>query len=194
LTQHQPVQLGERHNSRRSAVCVIAIQTPIQLEVVMIRRASHPSDPWSGQMAFPGGRIEPTDKHSFAAAVRECREEIGVDLNRSATSLGRLSERPTHIKAGPMAMLVTPYVFGANEPLVFQPNYEVAEVVTVPLSLFMDFDARSTFEFDQKGQVMSAPCYRHNGDIIWGLSLRVIDELLEALGMVVPPWTPMPRK
>ena len=54
------------------------------LDLLLIRRAVHERDPWSGNMAFPGGRVEPEDDGPLAAALRETLEEVGLPLRRDA--------------------------------------------------------------------------------------------------------------
>ena len=63
-------------------------------EILFIKRAASPADPWSGNVAFPGGKRDPIDRDDFDTAVRETREEVGIDLNADWLYLGRLDDRP----------------------------------------------------------------------------------------------------
>jgi 8-oxo-dGTP pyrophosphatase MutT (NUDIX family) len=83
LLSRPPARVAEAV-SARAAVALILREGTNGLELLFIRRADHPQDPWSGQMAFPGGRAEPGEEDLKATAVRETAEEIGVDLESAA--------------------------------------------------------------------------------------------------------------
>lgn len=156
------------------------------VNVLMIQRAERPGDPWSGHMAFPGGRMDADDRHSFAAAVRECREEIGFDVEHAADYLGRLSDLTTHLLTGGFSMLVTPFVFALPDDPVLAPNHEVAEVVWVPLSFLADLGNRRRMRMQRDDLEFELPCYWYRGKQIWGLSLGMLDELLGLLSAEHP--------
>src|SRR5688500_11808432 len=78
--------------ARRAAVALVLRDGPQGLELLFIRRAEHPLDPWSGQIAFPGGRAEPGDADLRTTAIRETAEELGFDLAADAEYLGHLDE------------------------------------------------------------------------------------------------------
>src|SRR5260370_1267560 len=90
---------------------------PMLTDVHFIRRAEHPQDPWSGQMASPGGRAAPGDADLRATAIREPREEIGVDLPAAAEPLGGLDEVRAMARLRPMNLTITPFVFRLHESL-----------------------------------------------------------------------------
>ena len=96
---------------RRAAVAAVLREGKDGLELLFIHRAEHPRDPWSGQMAWPGGRVDDDDAGPLAAALRETREELAFDLEREAELLGALSEVRTHLRRGPGPLSVVPVVF-----------------------------------------------------------------------------------
>jgi 8-oxo-dGTP pyrophosphatase MutT (NUDIX family) len=151
------------------------------VEVLMIRRAERSGDPWSGHMAFPGGRKDPADRNTLATALRETREEIGLDASTHARLLGRLSDIATHprLRGGPM--IITPYVFHLRTETELVPNHEVAETVWVPLGFLAERGNREKMRWAPNGVPLELPCYQFGGRRIWGLSLMMLDELLGVL-------------
>ncbi len=166
------------HADRRAAVAVVVRRGGGGDELLFIRRAEHPLDPWSGHMAFPGGMVDPGDADPFAAARRETREELALDLDGGATFLGRLSD------VKPVALLrslaISPFVFALRDPATpLTPNDEVQEALWIPWAFLADRDHRSTFFWSRNGVPVPMPCYRWDGRAVWGLTLRMVDELRE---------------
>ncbi len=77
---------------KRSAVAMVLKLIDGELHILMIKRAEREGDPWSGHMAFPGGRMDPGDANGFSVAVRETEEEVGLTLGSEDLCIGRLSE------------------------------------------------------------------------------------------------------
>jgi 8-oxo-dGTP pyrophosphatase MutT (NUDIX family) len=164
---------------QRSAVAIILQVRDGELCILMIKRAEREGDPWSGHMAFPGGRMDKADAHGFAVAVRETEEEIGLTLGDDDQCIGRLSDIITRPRKGPFGMTVTPFVFRLEREVRFSPNYEVAEVIWVPLEFLLDTDNREVMVWKHKRLKMTMPCYYYEGRCIWGLSLMMLDELMD---------------
>lgn len=179
LLDHKPGKKVWRRLMKRSAVAMILQVRQGELNILMIKRAEREGDPWSGHMAFPGGRMDKTDAHGFAVAVRETEEEVGLTLGDNDQCIGRLSDIITRPKRGPFGMAVTPFVFRLERKVTFTPNEEVAEVVWVPLEFLLDGDNRERMEWKYKGVKMPLPCYMYEGRRIWGLSLMMLDELMD---------------
>ncbi len=164
-----------------------------ELHILMIKRAEREGDPWSGHMAFPGGRMDKTDDHGYAVAVRETWEEVGVRLEETDRCLGRLSDINARPQMGLLGMVVTPFVFRLDREVEFAPNHEVAEVVWVPLEFLLDADNREEMIWEYRGIKMPLPCYFYGRRCIWGLSLVMLDELMdlvEGTNPRRPPWRP----
>ncbi len=163
---------------RKAAVAAILREHSGEAELLLIRRAEHPRDPWSGQMGLPGGRVEPADASPLDAAVRETREEIGLDLGALGRLLGRLSEVRTHLPLGSVPHSVVPFVFSVDGDPPLAPNEEVQEALWVPLAFLADGRNRSSFTWVRTGLPLPMPCIRYEGRVVWGLTLRIVDELL----------------
>ena len=102
LAKAKPVKLASRHFNQRSAVAILVDQDQLSdASLLLIKRAESPNDPWSGHMAFPGGRLEKGDRNGLATAKREMYEEIGFDIDAGNETdiqgecIGRLSDLQT---------------------------------------------------------------------------------------------------
>lgn len=168
--------------SGRAAVALILREGGVGIEVLFIRRAEHPQDPWSGQMAFPGGRAEPGDADLRATAIRETLEEIGVDLAAAADDLGRLDEVRAMARMRPMNLTITPFVFRLRDP--FEPvlSSEVRSVHWLPLGELLGTARRSTMDYAHQGESMQFPCLRVDELVIWGLTYRMFMSFQERFG------------
>ncbi len=166
---------------RKAAVAGVFRERESGLELLFIRRAEHPRDPWSGNMGWPGGRVDAGDGSSLVTAVRETREELALDLERDADLLGGLSERRTHLQVRGVPLAVAAFLFALHGDPVLSPNYEVQETVWVPLAYLLDRSNRGHFVWTGRGVPLPLPCYRYEGRVIWGLTLGLLDELLDAL-------------
>jgi 8-oxo-dGTP pyrophosphatase MutT (NUDIX family) len=181
LSDHKPGKKLLRPLMKRSAVALILQVRSGELHILMIKRAEREGDPWSGHMAFPGGRKDPGDVNGFACAVRETEEEVGLQLLPEDNCIGRLSEVNAMSRLRGVGMAVTPFVFRLNREVRFDPNYEVAEVVWVPLEFLLEPENREEMEWTFRGMKINLPCYFYEGRRIWGLSLNMLDELLGLL-------------
>lgn len=181
LAAREPAQVQDPPPSR-AAVALILREGPRGIEVLFIRRAEHPQDPWSGQMAFPGGRAEPGDADLRATAIRETREEIGVDLGAAAEPLGGLDEVRAMARMRPMNLTITPFVFRLRE--TFDPvlSDEVRSVHWLPLGELLGTARRSTLDYAHQGESMQFPCLRVDELVIWGLTYRMFMSFQERFG------------
>jgi 8-oxo-dGTP pyrophosphatase MutT (NUDIX family) len=178
LRDHEARTDSDVPSTRRAAVAAIVRDATSGADLLFIHRAEDPRDPWSGHMAFPGGHIDPSDGGPLGAALRETREELSLDLDRDARLLGRLSEVRTHLRAGHVPHSVTPFVFALTRQVSFTPSAEVQEALWVPLAFLAERHNRHTFTWIRLGVPVPMPCYRWDGRTIWGLTLRIIDDLL----------------
>lgn len=182
LKNYQPRRKPMRRWLARSAVGLYLSDLCGEgLQVLMIKRAERAGDPWSGHMAFPGGRKDRADHNTLATAKRETREEIALDPDHHAQLVGRLSDVATHARLRTGPMIITPYVFRLKSLPELAPNYEVDEVVWVPLNFLADRGNRQKMRWAPNGIALELPCYLFRERRIWGLSLMMLDELMDAL-------------
>jgi 8-oxo-dGTP pyrophosphatase MutT (NUDIX family) len=152
------------------------------VELLFIRRAEAPNDPWSGHIAFPGGRRDPEDDTLLATAIRETREEVGIDL-AGAELLARLPDVPAFVKSKRGLLVVTPFVFAIREPVTPVPNYEVADTLWVPLSKLAGGEGKGTYAFTYENKPYELPCIRLDPGqhVLWGMTHRMLETMLDAL-------------
>lgn len=152
--------------------------------ILMIKRAKRPGDPWSGDMALPGGRMEEQDRHAFDTALRETQEETGFDLGSHADYCGRLSDIITRSHGLPVPMVVTPYIFQSLNTAPtnsFINNHEVEERVWLPLSALLDKRYRDKISWRLGGLQWPLPCIQYGPYRIWGLTLMMLQEFTNIL-------------
>lgn len=165
----------------RAAVALILRDGETGIELLFIRRAEQPQDPWSGQMAFPGGRAEPGDADLLTTAVRETAEEIGLDLARASESFGALDEVRAMARMRPMDLTILPFVFRLVTSAELQLGAEVRSVHWLSLAALLGADLRSTMDYVYDGASLRFPCVRVDEVVIWGLTYRMLLALGERL-------------
>lgn len=162
---------------RRAAVALVLRGSGHGDELLFIRRAQHPRDPWSGQMGFPGGRAEPGDEGPLHTALRETREEVGVDLTRDAEPLGALDEVRAMARLRPQNLVIAPFVFRLTRDVETRPSGEVDGVFWLPLDRLLDPAAHGELPYEHEGATLRFPCLRIDDLVIWGLTYRMFEDL-----------------
>jgi len=160
--------------TRRAAVAIVLRDGPSGIEALFIHRADHPDDPWSGHMAFPGGRAEEGEA-PLLTAIRETAEEVGLDLGQ-AELLGALDEVQA-VRRIPIDLAIAPFVFRAPAGAAVSPNYEVRSVCWLGLDDLLGERFRSTYDYTEAGGALRFPCFRVDDKVIWGLTYRMFSEL-----------------
>ena len=161
----------------KAAVALTLRDAAAGLELLFINRAEQPQDPWSGQMAFPGGRQEDGDADLRATAVRETHEEIGIDLSSSAGYLGSLDETRAVSRMRTLDLTITPFVFRLQAEVQPALSSEVRGLHWIPLEELLSSRLRGLFDFAVDGQHLQFPCFQFEGRTIWGLTYRMFANL-----------------
>ena len=147
-----------------------------RLEVLFIERARHAGDPWSGDLGFPGGKVETHDADPRFAAERETLEEIGFDLHKTRF-LGCLTE----ITGASMPVRVTCFVYGTSGGAELHLNDEVQDAFWVPLADLLDPERRADVPVHSRGETLPRPAIRlaqPEKPVLWGLTYRLVSEFL----------------
>ena len=181
LAARTPARVTERVR-HRAAVAMVLREGTSGLELLLIQRAEQANDPWSGQMAFPGGRAEPDDGDLQATAVRETAEELGLDLAADGEFLGALDEVQAMARMRPLNLTIQPFVFRLRrDPGALRLSSEVRSAHWLPLETLRDPARRGTLDYLHDDIVLDFPCVRIGDLTIWGLTFRMLSNLLEAL-------------
>ena len=151
-------------------------------ELLFIRRAEHPTDPWSGHVAFPGGRKDPTDATLEATAERETLEETGIDLARDGVVLGRLDDLQPRTPTLP-PIVVRPFVAAVLPLVSLTLSDECADAFWVPLAWLRDPTSRLESVVRVRGADMRVPSYRRGEHVIWGMTERILQQFLAYLAV-----------
>lgn len=182
LRNHKPVVRTEA-SLIKASVAVVLREHNGDTEALMMQRAKHERDPWSGQMSFPGGKIDTTDESSKAAAVRETFEEMGVALEEQ-DYIGQLDDVLGFKVDGVHAVHITPHVFELRKPAQITVNHEVSDTVWLPLSWLATPDKAYEF-YSPRNENIRMPAVIINEakeQILWGLSLRIMAMLHTVIG------------
>jgi 8-oxo-dGTP pyrophosphatase MutT (NUDIX family) len=151
-------------------------------ELLLIRRAERDGDPWSGHMAFPGGRRDAADATLLATAVRETREEVGIDLEADGRLLAELPELPAVARGRRTGLTITPFVFALHRDVALAFDHEeVAEALWTPFGPLARAEGAAMMPYEHEGYQLELPCLHVDGRVVWGLTYRMLQTLLEAL-------------
>jgi len=127
-------------------------------------------------MAFPGGRSDPQDRTLFDTVRRETLEEVGIDVNEHKF-LGCL--RNVQPKNAPM--LVSPFVFLESKRAHPTTSREATEIVWVPVSFLTNPKNVTSIMAAIRGDNVPMGCYRYSNHMIWGMSFRIIQEIISII-------------
>jgi 8-oxo-dGTP pyrophosphatase MutT (NUDIX family) len=166
---------------KRAAVVLMLRNRAGHAEVLIIKRAEHPQDPWSGHLALPGGRVDPGDKDLRDTAARETLEEVGIDLDAGGEILGYLNTVwPGNPRLPTIA--ITPLVAIAPPDAVVRANKEeVDDAFWLPLALLRQQGRSDVVQFTVHGQIRQWLAYPSSRGSIWGLTERILTQLLALL-------------
>jgi 8-oxo-dGTP pyrophosphatase MutT (NUDIX family) len=156
---------------RRTAAVLVPILDKPEPEILLtVRSELLPQHP--GQVSFPGGAVDRTDRSAISTALREAEEEIGLDFSQ-VSPLGFLDRVDTNSD-----YRVLPVVGLVRSSFVWKPDYrEVSEVFTVPLKLAVNRNEYSHVEVDHEGKTIVVSSLHWQGHRIWGITAAILMNL-----------------
>ena len=181
IAEHQPALAETDGAPRRAAVALVfRAVSEADVELLVIRRAEHPGDPWSGQMGLPGGRQEPNDASLEDTAIRETFEETGIDIRTDGWVIGALDELRPRTPQLP-AIIVRPYVAVVRPTVSLALSAEVADTLWIPWRVLRDVATQRDAVVQIRGETRTEPSFVIGETVVWGMTNRILRSLLRLL-------------
>jgi 8-oxo-dGTP pyrophosphatase MutT (NUDIX family) len=162
--------------AKSAGVLILVTKLETDFHFLMIQRTTY-DGAHSGQMAFPGGKMEPQDATIIDTAIRECYEEIGLNVSKNQI-LGALT--PLYIPVS--HFVVYPFLAFIDAPSQFvkDPN-EVEAIFLFKLHEFFKPENIQDFSFQMQNQMMTVPSYQFQGQTVWGASAMILSEWFDII-------------
>jgi len=178
LENHEAVEVYELGVRRAAVALMLRLGELNEPEMFFIQRAHYETDPWSGQVAFPGGREESGDESLAHTAIRETFEETGIDIASCGKVIGQLDDLRPRVVRLP-AVIVRPFVvlIGSHpEPIL---SDEVAATFWVPLASLNDDTGWRDTIVTAGGLEFTRRAFHHGEFVVWGMTERILSSFLE---------------
>ena len=169
--------------ARRAAVAIVFRGAGMDRELLLMRRIEVPGDPWSGHISLPGGMRMATDATLLQVAVREAHEEVGLDLAHSARLLCRMESFRAVAGRKIPPMDITPFVFRMEAEVTATPGREAEECFWLPLKEVLGGQLDTEHRLVRNGVKQTLPAWRYGGRVVWGMTYRMICDVLQAGGV-----------
>jgi 8-oxo-dGTP pyrophosphatase MutT (NUDIX family) len=179
LARHQPVLHADL--GRAAGVLVPLLPRPEGLHVLFTERSKE-LRAHAGQISFPGGSVDVGDADARAAALREAREEVGLD-EQHVEVLGTLDDCPTFVTGfviTPVVGLIDPLAFTAAGRYPWAPSpAEIAALHELPLVEFCDPANLRVEMREREGVLFELYWYTVQGQVVWGATARILNQLIQ---------------
>ena len=163
-----------------AAVALLLREGVVSTEVLFIIRATHERDPWSGNIGFPGGRLNHGGETPQQAAERETLEELSVDLGQ-ARYLGRLDD----LYGAIMPVLVSCFVYHLHDFAEVRPNHEIDTTFWFPLPGLLEPERHQQRTFFYRGAERTHPAVEllaPEQPLLWGITYRLMQNFFALCG------------
>jgi len=162
---------------RHASVLIPLFSHNGEYRVLLTKRTTRVEE-HKGQISFPGGSVDRDDQSYEETALREAQEEIGLK-REDVTILGRTDDTLTLASN----FIIHPFVGVLPYPYPFRVNsFEVKRILEVPFDFFLERTLKyHTGQIEEKGQVYEGPVYHYQGDVIWGATAKILENLVNIL-------------
>ena len=174
-----PRSIREPGAAQAAVAVILAPGADAALDVLFIKRAQRAGDPWSGQMALPGGRRDGEDRTLLETARREVAEETGIALEE-AQCIGRLDDLHPVARQLP-SIVVRPFVFGVARKPRITPSDEVALHVWASVAT-LDRSSQ-VVDVDVRESRYTVDAFVVGPHVIWGMTHRIIKPFLDLVNL-----------
>jgi 8-oxo-dGTP pyrophosphatase MutT (NUDIX family) len=171
LTQILRENKTEPNNEAHAAVAILLMMKDSKTKVLLVKRATRENDPWSGHMAFPGGRRGKGEIELKTTAIRETWEETGIDLTK-CNFIGCLDSIYSTVKPD---MCIQPYIFTCTELPDITLNEELIAFYWINLEDIERSKDIISIEY------IDHPAYIIEEEVVWGLTFRMLKRLINIL-------------
>jgi len=175
LREPGPVRADTTGRTEAAVAVVLAASDARGPDLLLIRRAEVPGDPWSGQMGLPGGRKDDGDRDLLHTAMRETREEVGVALDPDSV-LGELDDLAPMTPTLP-PIVVRPVVFWLEQKQEVTHSAEVALHVWTPLLALPRTAVETTVSV--RSVRLRVPAFAVGDHVVWGMTHRILLNFLD---------------
>ena len=176
-----PRRLTETDDYVYASVAVILNN---ELEILFIKRPENPNDPYSGHVAFPGGKNTKDDKDLRFTVIREVNEEVGIDLERDAKIIGELDHLKPLNPEGPR-YIVAPFLAVLEKEYDIVINDEVEDYIWIPLAHLLDNSNMRVRLKKGSGKTIEDFVYKYENYIIWGMTGRIINSFVNEISVIL---------
>lgn len=160
---------------KQAAVLILLFPKEGSLHLLLTKRTDH-VEHHKGQISFPGGAMDGQDADLVATALRETEEEIGLPPG-AVQVLGMFDDFET-----PSGFAITPVVgFVPSLPLLSPSLHEVAEIIEIPLTVFLEKKNERVVKMERQGRTHDVFYYNYNAYEVWGATAAMIRSFLLAL-------------
>jgi 8-oxo-dGTP diphosphatase len=156
-----------------AAVALLLRPINEELRILVVKRVENSNDPWSGQMALPGGRREPQDRDLRQTVIRKTLEETGINLLDRCRFLGMLETHRSAVRPG---MRIVPFVVLVEyEPRVRLNGKELERFIWVTPRQLVENKGNAEFSYGR------LPVYRIGDSVIWGMTYFILTRFIHLL-------------